>query len=55
VQQAGSLAFEPVAVTVLRVLRRWQQQQGQQQQDGSVTLVVREAVEVKNHCPFGVR
>jgi hypothetical protein len=42
---------------MLRVLRDWQQQQ--QQQPGmveqSVTVIIREAVEVKNHCPFGVR
>ena len=59
--QAGSLGFEPVAATMLRVLRDWQQQQQlqQQQQPGmveqSVTVIIREAVEVKNHCPFGVR
>jgi hypothetical protein len=52
IHQAGSLAFEPVAVSVLRLLRAWQQQQQQQQ---PVSLVVREAVEVKNHCPFGIR
>jgi hypothetical protein len=74
IEQAGSLDFEPVAVTVLRVLREWQQQQQQGEQQtqqqtqqqqqqqqshnqsaNSITLVVREAVEVKNHSPFGVR
>jgi hypothetical protein len=57
IEQAGSLAFEPVAVSVLRVLRDWQQQQQQQQrqQQQPISLVVREAVEVKNHCPFGIR
>lgn len=52
IEEAGSLAFEPVSTTVLRVLQHWQQQQ---QQEQPVTLVVREAVEVKSHCPFGVR
>jgi hypothetical protein len=60
-QAVGSLIVEPVAVSALRVLRQWQQQHAtgqdgsEQQQQQVVTLVVREAVEAKNHCVFAAR
>jgi hypothetical protein len=39
---------------VLQALREWQRQ-GRQQQEQPVALVVREAVECKNHAPFAAR